>query len=84
MVADDGSPDRVERNIFSVILGMFLANSGRFWNPFLGTNNLSEAHLMKIERLVAYVTPVSSLDRAKRDFLGRFLGVFWQIRAVLW
>ena len=38
---------------------------------------------MKIEWLVADVTPVWFPDRAERDILGIILGVYWPIHAVL-
>ena len=39
---------------------------------------------MKIEGLVADVTPVGSLDRAKRDILEMVLDIFGQFRLLLW
>ena len=38
---------------------------------------------MKIEWLVANVTPVESPDRAERDLLGMLLDVFWPIQATV-
>ena len=59
-------------------MGVFLANPGHVCGR-------GEGHLVKIEWLVADVTAVGSLDRAKRAILGGILAgrVFGQFRSYL-
>ena len=40
----------------------------------MGPNNFTQGYLLKIERLVAGVTPARSPDRAKRDIFGDTFG----------
>ena len=55
-------------------------------NLILSSKNFTWGHLVKIEWLVADVTVVGSLDRAKRAILGVILTghVFGQSRTYLW
>ena len=47
----------------------------------MSPNNFAEGHLLKIDWIVADVTPVGSPARAERDILGMLLDVFWPIEA---
>ena len=49
----------------------------------MNPNNVSQGHLLKIEWLVANVTPVGSPARAEHDVLGLLLlDVGWPIQAI--
>ena len=72
-----------------------MANSARicgwgatFWcrNLLLSSNNFTYGHLVKIEWVVADVTGVGSLDRAKHAILGVIVAgrLFCQFRLYLW
>ena len=50
----------------------------------MSSNNVTQGHLVIIERLVADVTAVGCLDRAKRAILGGDFGwaCFWPIQDI--
>ena len=52
----------------------------------MGSNNFTWGHLVKIEWLVANMTAVGSLDRAKTAILGVIVAgcVFGQSRSFMW
>ena len=77
------SPDRAERAIFGVILGIFGQFRPFLWwgatlwcrKPILSPNKLTYGDLMEIKGFVVNVTAVGSPDRAEHPILGVILAV---------
>ena len=83
------SPDRAERSILGIVLGVFWPIEDIFvireqlcdvGVPSLAQITLhTQASLMKIEWLVTDVTSVGSPARAECAIFGGMFGVFWPI-----